>query len=73
MNVLKILKDIHPEVDYETEKALIDDGIFDSFDIVELISNIREEFNIKIPVYEITPDNFNSLESISKLLYKMEK
>lgn len=70
--LLTILTSIHPEVDYESEKSLIDNRIFDSFDIVTLISEIAENFDIKVPANEITPDNFNSLESIVALLEELE-
>lgn len=70
--LLSILQDIHPEIDYENEKNLIDNGIFDSFDIVTLISEIATNFDIKVPANEITPDNFNSLEAIMALLEKLE-
>ena len=70
--LLGILQDIHPEIDYENEKNLIDNGIFDSFDIVTLISEIVTNFDIKVPANEITPDNFNSLEAIMALLEKLE-
>lgn len=70
--LLDILQDIHPETDYEAEKTLIDNRIFDSFDIVTLISEIAENFDIKVPANEITPDNFNSLETIMALLEKLE-
>ena len=70
--LLSILQDIHPEIDYENEKNLIDNGIYDSFDIVTLISEIATNFDIKVPANEITPDNFNSLEAIMALLEKLE-
>ena len=70
--LLSILQDIHPEIDYEKEKNLIDNGIFDSFDIVTLISEIVAKFDIKVHANEITPDNFNSLEAIMALLEKLE-
>lgn len=70
--LLSILQDIHPEIDYENEKNLVDNGIFDSFDIVTLISEIATNFDIKVPANEITPDNFNSLEAIMALLEKLE-
>lgn len=72
VKLLDILQDIHPETDYKAEKALIDNRIFDSFDIVTLISEIAENFDIKVPANEITPDNFNSLETIMALLEKLE-
>lgn len=70
--LLPILQSIHPEVDYETEKSLIDGRILDSFDIVMLISEIAENFDIKVPANEITPDNFNSIEAIAALLEELE-
>ena len=70
--LLSILQDIHPEIDYENERNLIDNGIFDSFDIVTLISEIAANFDINVPANEITPDNFNSLEAIMALLEKLE-
>ena len=70
--LLSILQDIHPEIDYANEKNLIDKGIFDSFDIVTLISEIVANFDVKVPANEITPDNFNSLEAIMALLEKLE-
>ncbi|HBY71162.1 MAG TPA: acyl carrier protein [Lachnospiraceae bacterium] len=65
--VLEILRGLHPEVDYETCETLIDDKIIDSFDIVTLISDLSDEFDITIPVEEIKPENFNS----AKALYAM--
>lgn len=70
--LLDILSDIHPEVNYEMEKSLIDNRIFDSFDIVTLISEIAENFQIKVPANEITADNFNSLEAMVALLEALE-
>lgn len=67
--LMEILKDLHPEVDFETEEHLIDDGIFDSFDIVTLVSEIREEFGVTIGVQDLVPENLNS----AKALYALEK
>lgn len=71
-NLLEILKEIHPEVDYDIEKGLIDDEIFDSLDLVTLISEIAENFDIKIPANEIIPENFNSLSAMLNLLEELE-
>ncbi len=67
-----ILREIHPEVDYDKEIHLVDDGIFDSLDIVSLISEIAVSFGIKIPANEIVPENFNSVAAILKLLEELE-
>jgi acyl carrier protein len=65
--ILEILNGLHPEVDFDTCETLIDDKIIDSFDIVSIISDISDEFDITIPVEEIVPKNFNS----AKALYAM--
>lgn len=70
--LLQILKTIRPDVDFNNEKALIDDGILDSFDVVSIISELDDEFNIQIKINELDPDNFNSIESIWNLIQKLQ-
>lgn len=70
--LLRILEDLHPEVDFTTNKSLIDDKILDSFDIITLIAEISEEYDVRIPVEEIVPENFNSAESIYKLIQRLQ-
>ncbi|NLK99878.1 MAG: acyl carrier protein [Clostridiales bacterium] len=69
--ILEILEGLHPEVDFETCKTLIDDKIIDSFDIVTLISDLSEEFDVNIPVEEIIPENFNSAKAIHALIERL--
>lgn len=69
--ILEILKGLHPEIDFETCNTLIDDKIIDSFDIVTLISDISEEFDIEIPVEDIIPENFNSAKAIFALVERI--
>ncbi|MBR5649723.1 acyl carrier protein [Pseudobutyrivibrio sp.] len=66
--LLEILSDLHPEVDFSTATNLVDGGILDSFDIVSLISEINEEFDVTIGAAELTPENFNSAEAIYELI-----
>lgn len=70
--LLRILEDLHPEVDFETNKSLIDDKILDSFDIITLIAEISEEYDVKIPVDEIVPENFNSAEALYNLIQRLK-
>lgn len=69
--LLEILNGLHPEVDFETCRTLIDDRIIDSFDIVSLISDISDEYDITIPVEEIVPKNFNSAKAIYTLIERL--
>lgn len=70
--LLKILKGIRPDVDFENEKALIEDGILDSFDVVSIISELDDEFGVQIKITELDPENFNSVESIWALVQKLQ-
>ena len=70
--LLEILKGIRPDVDFENETALIDDGILDSFDVVAIISELDDAFDVQIRITELDPDNFNSAEAIWKLVQELQ-
>lgn len=70
--LIQILEEINPDIDYKTETKLIDGKIFDSFDIITIISEINEVFDIAIPAEEIIPENFNSAEKLYELIQKLE-
>jgi acyl carrier protein len=69
--ILEILTGLHPEVDFDTCDTLIDDKIIDSFDIVSIISDISDEFDISIPVEEIVPKNFNSAKALYAMVQRL--
>ena len=69
--LLEILSDLHPEIDFEEYTTLIDDGILDSFDIVSLISEINEEFDVVISAEHIIPENFNSAAKLYELIQEL--
>lgn len=70
--LLEILTGIRPDVDFENETKLIDDGFLDSFDIVSIISELNDEYDIAIRVTELKPENFNSAEAIMNLVQKLK-
>ena len=71
--LLEILKGIRPDVDFENETALIDDGILDSFDVVSIISELDDAFGVQVRITELDPDNFNSAEAIWALVQSMKE
>ncbi len=71
--LLEILTDLHPDVDFESESHLIDDGILDSLDIVSLISEISETFDVAITAKDIVPENFNSAQALWALIQTLEE
>ena len=70
--ILDILQGIRSDVDFEKEKKLIDDGILDSFDIIEIVSTFNDEFDIEIDVDELMPENFNTIEAMKQLIEKLQ-
>ena len=66
--LLKILTETCPGVDFRQETALIDDGILESLDIVTIVSEIMDEFEVELNVEDLLPENFNSLEAMLALL-----
>ncbi|MCL1882036.1 MAG: acyl carrier protein [Oscillospiraceae bacterium] len=70
--LLKILTDLHPDVDFVNEKALIDDNIIDSFDFMTTIGEICNEFDIEMPADKLVPENFNTVEAMYALIQSLE-
>ena len=71
--LLKLLNELHDDVDFETEEALVDDGLIDSLDIVTLVTEINDRFDVSIPPEEIIPDNFNSAKALWELICSLDE
>ena len=71
--LLDILRELHPETDFEKETRLVDGGVLASFDIVMLITRIEEEFDVVIPAKDIVPENFNSAKALYALIEKIQE
>lgn len=69
--ILAILKSIRSDVDFEKEDKLIDDGILDSFDIVSVVGELCDEFDITITTDDMEPENFNSAKAIFELVERI--
>ena len=71
--LLEILKNLHPDVDFDTATDLIGEGILDSLDIVTLITEINSTFDVSIPAEEVVPENFDSAASIWALIERLDE
>ncbi|OLA62815.1 MAG: acyl carrier protein [Firmicutes bacterium CAG:272_52_7] len=58
-------------MDFETCDTLVDDGILDSMDIVSLVTDIFNEFDVRIPADRIVPENFNSAAALWELVSEL--
>ena len=70
--LMKLLSEIRPDVDFENASRLIDDHTLDSFDIVSLVGEINDRFNIQIGVEHLLPENFNSPSAMMKLIKSLQ-
>lgn len=71
--LLSILREIHPDVNFETCTTLIDDQILDSIDIVTLVAEISDTFDVEIPPEALVPENFNSARSLWELIQQLDE
>lgn len=69
--LLDVLADAKPGFEFEGKTDLVDGGYLDSFDIITLVSELNESFDIDIPVEEIITENFNSVDAILALVRKL--
>lgn len=71
--LLEILQDINPDIDYEIEDNLIDGKVLDSFSIITLIDQICDEFDIEISPKYLVPENFNSAQAMWNLIQMIQE
>ena len=70
--IIEILSEICPGVDCEKETALIDDGLVDSLDIVSIVTELMDAFDVEISVEDLQPENFNSVDAIAELIQRAQ-
>ncbi len=63
-----LLQELFPDIDFQKEESLIDDRILDSLDIVALVEDLNEAFEIKIGAKHLTPANFNSMSAMYAMI-----
>ena len=69
-SILEVLREVNEDADFESSLDFLEDGLIDSFEIVELVSKLEDKFPIEIRGIDIVPENFLNLETIEKLLKK---
>ena len=71
--LLEILEDIDPDIDYTTADHLIDGKLLDSFSIVSLVAEISDAFDIEISPKYLVPENFNSAKAMWNMICKIQE
>ena len=70
--LIKIMSEVRPDLDFAKEDRLIDDDILDSFDIIAIVSEVNFEFDIELNVNDLKPENFNSAAALYDLIVKVQ-
>ena len=66
--LIQIMSDIRPDIDFNTAVDLIDDDILDSFDIISIVNEVNEQFGVEINVNDLLPENFNTAAALYELI-----
>lgn len=70
--LLRIMSEVRPDIDFETETKLIDNEMLDSLDIVAIVTDVNDEFEVDINVNDLLPENFNSAKALYELIQKLQ-
>ncbi|MBE5908852.1 MAG: acyl carrier protein [Lachnospiraceae bacterium] len=69
--LLEILEELHPDIDFAEEEQLIDDKLLDSFDVVTLVTEIGSAFDVELTAADMVPENFNSVDAMVAMIERM--
>lgn len=70
--LLDILRDLHPDIDFETAEGLIDHKVLTSFDVVSIVAELSETYDVELGAVDIVPQNFNSARALFALIQRIE-
>ena len=70
--LMEILENLRPDVDFSAETALVTGGVLQSFDIVSLVAELNDTFDIEITPVDLVPENFNSADAIWAMIERKQ-
>ena len=70
--IIKILAEVKPTKNLENASNIIEDGLLDSFELMALIAQISETFQVEIGIDEIIPENFNSVDAMTAMVESLK-
>lgn len=71
--LIALLSEICPGIEFEKETALVDDGILESLDIVTIVPEIMDAFDVELTVDDLIPENFNSVQAMLDMIEKRKR
>lgn len=70
--LLELLQEINPDVNFESETSLVTNGILDSFAIVSLVAELNDTYDIEITASDLVVENFDSAAAILALVERLQ-
>ena len=71
--LLTILRELHPDIDFETATGLVEDSVLTSLDIVTIVTEVADRLAVNIPAEEILPENFDSAAALWQLIQRLDE
>lgn len=71
--LLNILRELHPDIDFETATGLVEDSVLTSLDIVTIVTEVADRLDVNIPAEEILPENFDSAAALWQLIQRLDE
>lgn len=71
--LLEILNELKPGVDWENEEDLVKRGVLTSMEIVRLVVEINDNFDVELTPIDVIPENFYSVKTIYELIKRLEE
>ena len=69
--ILEILETIKPGADFAASTDFIEEHLLESMEVLQLVSELNDEFDINITLPYIKPENFKSVESIYHMVQEI--
>ena len=71
--LLTILRELHPDIDFEPATGLVEDSVLTSLDIVTIVTEVADRLDVNIPAEEILPENFDSAAALWQLIQRLDE
>lgn len=71
--ILELLEEIFPEIDFESSSALVDEKVLSSLSVVTIVAELCAEYGINIHYDDVCAENFNSVDAIAALVERLTK
>ncbi len=70
--LMEILESMRPDIDFANETKLVTDRLLESFDIISLVTEIGDEFDVKVKPSDLVPENFDSVEAMWAMIERLQ-